>query len=178
MPGEILETVSLYLRPLRAADADRLWNVWSEEPVRRFLITAPVVREDFDRVFQTMMDQSDEGRLWGIEEKATGSLLGRCGFYVWDQNPGAPEFAILLTEASWGRRLATEATEACLNFGFRRMGWTRVIAVARPENAPVRRLLKRAGFQEDREVEIRGAPALWLSAVRPLDRTQATTPAA
>ena len=164
MVDTMIETARLRLRPLSAADADPLWAIWAEEPVRRFLITVPRAREDFEAMFGIMMAQSNEGHLWAVEDRRTGALLGRCGFYVWaPDNP--PEFAILLTETSWGQGLATEATRASLDFAFLRRRWRKVVAVARPANGAVRRVLGRAGFREERLDELRGAPALWFSAV-------------
>jgi ribosomal-protein-alanine N-acetyltransferase len=139
--------------------------IYSEEPVRRFLITAPASREAFGPLFQAMMAQSGGGHLWGVEDKGSNALIGRCGFYLWEGDLSPPEFAVLLTQTIWGRGLASEATRACLDFAFHEMGWTKVTAVARPANAAVRRLLKRAGFREDHETELRGGSALWFSAL-------------
>jgi RimJ/RimL family protein N-acetyltransferase len=164
MADAIIETARLRLRPLSAADADPLWAIWAEEPVRRFLITVPHAREDFEAMFGIMLAQSEAGHLWAIEDRRTGALIGRCGFYVWAPDD-PPEFAILLAEASWGQGLATEATRAALDFAFRRRGWGKVVAVARPANGAVRKVLGRAGFREARLDELRGAPALWFSAV-------------
>ena len=80
MTGDLIDTGRLRLRGLRSEDEGALWAIWSEEPVRRFLITVPRGPEDFAAMFRTMMAQSASGHLWAIEDRTAARLLGRCGF--------------------------------------------------------------------------------------------------
>ncbi len=157
-PTEVIETPRLRLRPLTGQDFEPLWRIWSEAAVQEHLITRPQTIDDFEPMFFDMSAQSASGTLWVVTDLAE-SVLGRAGFYRYGDQP--PEFAILLTETSWGAGMATEATAACLKHGFEDCGWNEVVAVMRPTNVRVRRVLDKVGFSERSEAEIRGKAAVW-----------------
>jgi RimJ/RimL family protein N-acetyltransferase len=110
-------------------------------------------------MFADMSVQSEAGTLWVVPD-LDGRVLGRAGFYCYGDQ--APEFAVLLAEASWGAGLATEAARACLDHGFNSFRWSEVVAVIRPANARVRRVLEKLGFSTRSESEIRGKAVVWV----------------
>jgi RimJ/RimL family protein N-acetyltransferase len=153
-----LVTARLVLRPLTAADRDALFRVYAEPDVSRNLITRPQSIEEFREPFDQMLALASTLGMWAIVHG--GRLIGRCGFYPFSEEPaGVPELAYLLSRAHWGRGLATEAARRCLEFAFDEQGWTEVVAVVRPENVASARVLRKAGMEVVRRIEIRGIPA-------------------
>jgi RimJ/RimL family protein N-acetyltransferase len=113
--------------------------------------------------------------MWAIELRATGELIGRCGFYPYAGEgrlgePPEPELAFLLAREHWGRGLASEAARAALDALFRRRERPpRAIALVRPEHAASRRVLEKVGMREERRIVVNGADvALYAIAQWPL----------
>jgi len=72
--------------------------------------------------------------MWGVEELASGKLVGRVGFHEPD---GWPDFELGWTigREFWGKGYATEAARAALKHAFGEMGRDRVISLIDPLNA-------------------------------------------
>lgn len=96
---------------------------------------------------------------YALEERATGSLIGRVGFFQPEGWPGL-ELAWMLRRASWGQGYATEAGRRVLRQGFTELGHQRVISLIRPANAPSIRVAERLGERLERRTEIFGSEAL------------------
>src|SRR5262249_47690056 len=90
-------------------------------------------------------------RLWATEYKPEGRYIGRCGVYPNrgedDQViPGEGVLAYYLARPYWGRGLATEAGRAFIEFGFRQLGLSRIVAGANVKNLASNRVLQKLGF--------------------------------
>ena len=68
----------------------------------------------------------------------TGEFVGFCGFRSEQEKP---ELICALHERFWGLELAAEAAEACLEYGYKSLGFTEVISFTRPNNRRARRVL-------------------------------------
>ncbi|MBP1704809.1 MAG: N-acetyltransferase yoaa [Chloroflexi bacterium] len=87
------------------------------------------------------------GFRWGIAPGAGQQLIGSLGFYRWLDEPcPQAEIGYDLAPEWWGRGLMTEALQAILDFGFRRMELARVEAYVLTDNARSIRLLERLDF--------------------------------
>jgi ribosomal-protein-alanine N-acetyltransferase len=153
-----LETARLRLVPLAPEHADALHEIYGDPAVRRFLISRPESRADFDGIFARALECGRTLGMWAILPRGGDRLLGRCGFYSFSER-ARPELAILLASEAWGRGLATEAARACLRFAFDERGVAEVVAVVRPGNAPALGLLRRLGMSPEATIEIGGEPA-------------------
>ena len=90
---------------------------------------------------------SEEGiGLFGIRRRRSASLIGFCGF-VRLSGMKEPELAYELTEATWGKGLATEASIACLRYAFEHAGLERVIAEADTLNVASARVIEKLGMR-------------------------------
>jgi RimJ/RimL family protein N-acetyltransferase len=144
-----LKTARLIMRPIVAEDADALHRISNEPGVRRFLWDdEPVEKATIrDFVLRSTRMFSEEGiGLFGIRRRRSASLIGFCGF-VRLSGMKEPELAYELTEATWGKGLATEASIACLRYAFEHAGLERVIAEADTLNVASARVIEKLGMR-------------------------------
>ncbi len=155
---EILETPRLRLRPLAPGDLDRLTEIWTDPHVARFLLTQPRTRAEVAEKLDAMLEHARRFGMWALVLRATGELIGRCGFYPYagEGDVVEPELAYLLAREHWGAGLASEAARAALDTLFRRHRPSRAIALVRPEHEASRRVLSKVGMREERLVRVAG----------------------
>ncbi len=97
--------------------------------------------------------------LWAVEERATGALIGRVGFFEPEGWPGF-ELGWMLRRASWGRGYATEGARRALAHAFTEMGRPHVISLIRPANQPSIRVAERLGETLEGRADLFGHEAL------------------
>lgn len=153
-----IATARLRLEPLAREHADRLYEIYLDPAVRRFLISRPDSRTDFERIFERALECGRTLGMWAVLDEAEGHLVGRCGFYPFSER-ARPELAMLLAASAWGRGLATEASLACLRLAFEERGFGEAIAIVRPGNTPALRVLRKLGMRPEATLELAGEPA-------------------
>jgi RimJ/RimL family protein N-acetyltransferase len=109
--------------------------------------------------------------LLALEEKATGALVGRAGFYEPEGWPGF-ELGWMLRRESWGKGYATEAARRLLAHAFTELNRERLISLIRPANAPSIRVAERLGERPEGRAELFGDEALIYAIDRAAWRTQ------
>lgn len=117
----------------------------------------PLSREEAEESLRLIIDgqknwlvQKPMGLLATIL-KSESRYIGRCGLYAnRDENnvviPGEGTLAYYITRPYWGRGLATEAGQAFIQYGFKELGLTRIVAGANAANAASNRVLQKLGF--------------------------------
>ncbi len=147
--GVVLETERLVLREFRQEDTDALLAVLGD-PVAMQYYPAPFPRaevEDFIRRNRWRYHDGGFG-LWAMLLKASGELIGDCGFYVRDVE-GEFDFELgwHVRRDLWGRGYATEAARRCIEYAFSTLGAGRIIALVRPENLSSCRVAEKNGMR-------------------------------
>ena len=104
--------------------------------------------------------------VWAVEERATGTLLGRIGCIQPEGWPGF-EVAYTLARFAWGRGYAREGAAAALRYAHETLGQEDVISIIRPQNAGSIRVATSLGASLDETVDFFGAPALIYRYPRP-----------
>jgi len=105
---------------------------WAEERIRRF-------------VEGGIAAQSSRGwALWPVVHKTGRRIIGICGFNA----AFAPEVEIgwWLAPEHWGKGIATEVAGAVMEYGFRSLGFDRLISVAQPANRASIRVMEKLGM--------------------------------
>jgi RimJ/RimL family protein N-acetyltransferase len=97
--------------------------------------------------------------LWAAEERPSGVLVGRIGFWNPEGWPGF-ELGWMLRRSFWGRGFATEGAQAALQFAFTQMGQPHVISLIDPANAASIRVAQRLGERLVGSTEVMAKPAL------------------
>lgn len=157
-----LETPRLLLRQFEESDLDQYAEMCADEEVMRYIGEGrPLTRAEAWRNMAGILGhwQLRGYGLWAIEEKESGLLVGRAGFF----NPeGWPGFEIgwLLGRPHWGKGFAIEAARAALDFSFSTLDKNRVISLIRPGNERSIRVAERLGEKYETTVDVFGLEAL------------------
>lgn len=93
--------------------------------------------------------------LWAVEEKRTGTFVGRIGL-IYPEGWPAIEVGWLIDRERWGEGFATEGGRAAMQFAFDRLNLTRISSVIRPQNAPSIRVAEKLGMQAERSEQLFG----------------------
>ena len=96
---------------------------------------------------------------WAVEERETGSLVGRIGFWNPEGWPGF-ELGWLLARNHWGKGFAAEGARAALDYAFVNLEQPHVISVIRPDNSRSIQVAERLGEKYESKVLILGEDAL------------------
>ncbi|MGA2013218.1 MAG: GNAT family N-acetyltransferase [Solirubrobacteraceae bacterium] len=95
--------------------------------------------------------------LWLLRDSAAGGLVGRGGLQHTDVlGDEAVEVAWAVIPERWGQGLATELAGAAVQIAFTALGLRELIAITLPGNAASRRVMEKAGFTPDGEVQHAG----------------------
>jgi RimJ/RimL family protein N-acetyltransferase len=112
--------------------------------------------------------------LLAVEDRETGTLIGRSGVAYHRMWRHDPEVGWGVDPDWWGRGLATEAGRACVEWGFGELGFERLVSITTEDNLPSRRVMAKLGF---RLLEQRRDPrldlVLWIHSLRRDDASRA-----
>jgi ribosomal-protein-alanine N-acetyltransferase len=165
-----LETARLRLRPFTLDDLSAHARLYADPDVTRWIADGPFLgaaaKERSERAVRRFVTHwRDHGfGVWAVEERATGRLIGQCGLNTLDS--GEVEILWALERPAWGHGYGTEAAKAALAYAFDVVGLDRVVALARPQNGPSRRIMDKLGLRWEKEVDAFGAPAVYYAIER------------
>lgn len=144
-----IATGRLTLRPLSSDDSDRLHEIFIEPGVRRYLFDDEILpKEDVEGFIQQSAESFDkEGYgLWAIVPRGENTIAGVCGYWFFHKPPEL-ELLYLLSENHWSKGLAVEASQAVMEYGFDRLGFTRVQASTDAPNLASVRVMEKLGMR-------------------------------
>jgi RimJ/RimL family protein N-acetyltransferase len=164
-----LETERLLLRQFRDADIDAYAAMLADPEVMRHIGEGkPLTRDDAWRNMAMVAGHwSLRGYgMWAVEERSSGTLVGRVGLYYPEGWPGQ-EVGWALARPYWGKGYAFEAARASLAHAFEALHWPRAISLIDPANARSIRLAERLGERLEGELPVRG----WNTLCYAIDRS-------
>ena len=140
-----LDTSRLTLRPPEARDFEP-WTAFAADPVTTEFLGGVQPRAVAWRGFMTMAGAwSLQGfAMFSVIEKSTGRWIGRVGPWYPDGWPGT-EVGWGIVRECWSRGYATEAATAAIDWAIDTLGWTDVIHVIDPRNAPSQAVARKLG---------------------------------
>ena len=145
-----IETNRLLLREIVASDAPALFAIHADAQAMRWFGTDPLTElaqaEKLIETFAGWREMPNPGVRWGIQSKASGTLVGSCGLFKWNRGWKSCIIGYELAKVAWGNGFMTEALSEALAWGFRHMELHRVEAQVHPENSASVRLLCNLGF--------------------------------
>jgi RimJ/RimL family protein N-acetyltransferase len=150
-----LETARLRLRPHRVDDFDAYAAMWTEPAVVRFIGGVPLSREaSWSRFLRQIGLWYHLGfGFFAIEDKATGTWAGECGFHdlrraITPSIEGTMECGWALITAMQGKGIAEEAMRAALGWAELHGSSDRLTAIIDPGNSASLHLAGKLGFTE------------------------------
>ncbi|WP_137702539.1 GNAT family N-acetyltransferase [Marimonas lutisalis] len=87
--------------------------------------------------------------LWGVEDKATGTYLGRVGLWF-PEGWAEREIGWTLMPHAWGKGYATEAAIAARAHAYDVLGWDTAVSLIAPENDASKAVARRLGATLER----------------------------
>jgi RimJ/RimL family protein N-acetyltransferase len=162
-----LETERLRLRSYRSGDFDEFARMWQEPEVIKFFGGVPIAREaSWTRFLRHQgVWQTFGFGYFAIEDKATGALVGECGFQ--DLRRDVEPSLEGTMEAGWGVRtayqrkgLAFEAVTAILDWADAAHPGQRITCLIDAKHAVSQQLALRLGFEEFARTTYVGKPVV------------------
>jgi inorganic pyrophosphatase len=164
--GQTLTTPRLQLRPFEDGDAAVLREQWNEPDVRRFLFDDEPVSAGFVAGQIRASRASFAARGFGLFtialREAAAETIGFVGLRTFGPEDKV-ELLYALRRSSWGRRYATEASEAVLRHAFEALGLPEIWAGADPPNEASFRVMHRLGMPYREELPLHGRPVRYHS---------------
>lgn len=157
VPGPILVTARLRMRPFQWCDLDMLAALASDSDIMRYIGKGPETREEVIQGVERAIRRWHEQGMswWAVLDRHDERVIGRCCLQHVRDVPEV-EVGCAFARQAWGRGLASEAVRAALDHGFRVLGLPTVVALTHPDNARSRRMLERCGFLLDATIPLRG----------------------
>ena len=148
MTFPILETDRLILRKLELDDAPAMYQYASNADVTKYVLwdshPSLHVTEQF---LQMMINKYEEGNLaWAITLKNSNAFVGTIDFVMLNKAERIAEIGYALSDAYWGKGIATEATQALIHYGFTQLQLERIQARCFSNNIGSERVMQKAGM--------------------------------
>ncbi len=145
----VLETDRLILRKLRPEDEKDVFDYCSDEEVSKYTTWgAHQTIEDTRAFLNFVFDKYQQNTVapWGVEDKASGRIIGTTGYMTWDTFNSNAEIGYALSRAYWGKGYMSEAVRSIIDFGFDVMDLVRIEARCLPSNIGSSRVMEKSGM--------------------------------
>lgn len=156
---QILETKRLILREFDVNDAYNFYNLNLNPNVIRYTgdKAFPSVEEAESFLANYSVYQDFGYGRWAVIEKDTEEFLGWCGLKF---DNGKTDLGFRFFEEHWGKGYATESAQACLDYGFQKLGLEEIIDRAMKENLASIRVLEKIGMKYDSDLDSADFPGV------------------
>lgn len=160
IPITIKETKRLIIRELCVDDITQLYKIYQNKEVQQYI-------EHLDEYLEIEMEKQKAYiknvysfygyGLWGVFEKGTNTLIGRCGIEnkTIDKKTEI-ELSYLLDRNHWGCGYAIECCKAVLDFAVNELEINRIVATIAKENIRSINVAKKLGMTLEKEVFYHG----------------------
>jgi RimJ/RimL family protein N-acetyltransferase len=164
-----VETPRLVLRRYRPSDHDCVLRLASDPETFRYSHHGALgPEESWSMLLRHVGHWAARGwGVFGVEEKASGALIGQAGLSDFRRNlgpsfDGAPEITWSFERAAQCRGYATESARAALDWHARVHGPARTVCLIHRDNAPSLRVAEKLGYREFERRDYRGYAAVLL----------------
>ncbi len=162
-PLDRIETERMICERLRPEHAGELGRHLRDPRVARWLRTngqPPTELEVIEGLAAKVAHWDRHGfGLWLLRDRATGEMVGRGGLqHTFVAGMQEIEVAWSIVPERWGQGLATELARVSVRAGFDDLHLPQLVAFTMPDNIASRRVMEKAGFTYDGEIEHVGLP--------------------
>ena len=96
---------------------------------------------------------------WALFDRESSEFVGRGGLRCVEiSGRREVELGYAIVPERWGHGLATELSEAAVRLGFDDVGLEEIVAFTLPHNVASRRVMAKAGFEYESDIEWAGLP--------------------
>jgi [ribosomal protein S5]-alanine N-acetyltransferase len=160
---ELVHTPRLRCERLRPEHAPEYIELMLDPQVARMVWPGPELPTEEDAIASLAAKVAHWGRLgfgqWLLRDRDTGAMVGRGGLQeAYAAGALRIEAGWALVPERWGEGLATEVALASVEVAFGELGLDEIVAFTRPDNVASRRVMEKAGFVYDRDIEHAGLP--------------------
>jgi [ribosomal protein S5]-alanine N-acetyltransferase len=144
----VLQTQRLSLREFELEDTEALAAILSDPETMRYYPMSFDRAAVVDWILRNRTRYANDGfGLWAMILNATGDLIGDCGL-VRQSVDGLDEIEIgyHVRRDLWCQGYASEAAQACRDYGFANLKVDRLISLIRPENLASCRVAEKNGM--------------------------------
>jgi ribosomal-protein-alanine N-acetyltransferase len=165
--GPMIETVRLFLRPMRADDQDELLATFGDPCVMAVFGAAPFGPSEMKRWIDRNLEHQERYGygLFSVLHKADRRLIGDCGLEHREIGD-APEVELGYDLCSdyWNQGLATEAATAVRDYAFGDLQLPRLVSLIRQGNTASARVAEKVGMRREAGI-VQGDIKYWVYAV-------------
>ncbi|MBR4933629.1 MAG: GNAT family N-acetyltransferase [Clostridia bacterium] len=144
-----LFTERLMLRKILKSDSEDYYEFASDPAVTKYLLWKPHESFSFTRHYLSYLQgryRAGEFYDWGIVDRASGRLIGTCGFTAFDLINNSAEVGYVLHRDFWHHGIAAEALTRVLEFGFQTLCLRRIEARYMVGNDNSRGVMEKVGM--------------------------------
>lgn len=156
IPWHILDTKRCKVREMVPDDLDAIYDMYNDKRIVRYTEDLFSKREDelqYIRDYIKNIYSYHGFGTWLIEDLFGGNLIGRAGFN-YRPDFDYPELGFVVDPKFWRHGYAFEVCDAILKYGKEELGFSYVQALSLPENVASIELLKKLGFDFERECTV------------------------
>jgi RimJ/RimL family protein N-acetyltransferase len=151
----VLQTTNLTLSPCCPDDRADFVELERDPEVMRFLNGGHAVDHDrIDHDAPFLMPRGTEPHVWTARRTTGGAFVG--WFCLWPESETLAELGYRLRRMDWGQGLASEGASALVDWGFRTVGYDRIVATTMAVNHASRRVMEKIGMSYARTVSFDG----------------------
>lgn len=144
-----LETPRLLLRKISVSDTDDMFEYACAPITTKYLLWSPHeskrATESYLRFLQVQYKKKNYYD-WAITLKATGKMIGTCGFSSFDETNNSGEIGYVVNHSYWGHGYAPEAVNAVTRLAFSKLRLNRMSARIIDGNAQSCRVMEKCGY--------------------------------
>jgi RimJ/RimL family protein N-acetyltransferase len=155
MSSVILETPRLILRLIDQNDCNDLLQLFEDPVAMRYFPSTRTREETVEWIGKLADGYVQNGfTYYACIRKDTSTFIGYCGLFLQEDVDDRDEIEIGygLIRAYWHQGFATEAAEACKQFGFSHSLRERLVCLIRPENVSSIKIAMRIGMKKEKDI--------------------------
>ena len=147
-----LETDRLLLRPFELSDASRVKELAGDRAIADTTLNVPHPYKDgmAEQWISTHQSKFEAGELvnYAITLKSTQELIGAIGLTV-NKRFNSSELGYWIGKEYWGQGYCTEASKNMLEYGFKALGFHKIIATHFLRNPASGKVMKKIGMNKE-----------------------------
>lgn len=145
-----IETMRLVIREFQDEDIPALYQLFSDAETMKYYPAPFSLLKTKEWVQRNQESYEKNGfGLWAVHLKDSKQCIGDCGL-VAQVVDGEPEVEVgyHINKKYWSKGYATEAAQACTEYGFHQLGLQRLISIIDPKNTASIRVAEKNGFRK------------------------------